>query len=120
MVRYLTPDDSISTAEQTEMLTDLLRKSYEPASASDATFLIDILYRQIMHDTFSKFKGKPLTRRLRILYIFLYTAERTSTSTVAALVADSDNEAANDSTRRSRPLGIVVPGQLFILGHGPL
>ena len=94
VVRYLTPDDSISTAEQTKMLNDLLSESYEQVSASDATFLIDILYRQIMRDTFSTFKGEFLTRRLRILYTFLCTAERTSTSTVAALVADNDNEAA--------------------------
>jgi hypothetical protein len=94
VVRYLTPDDSISTAEQAKMLNDLLSKSCEQASASDATFLIDILYRQIMRDTFSKFKGELLTRRLRILYTFLCTAERTSTSTVAALVADNDDEVA--------------------------
>ncbi|KAF8219604.1 hypothetical protein L208DRAFT_1382969 [Tricholoma matsutake] len=93
-VRYLTPSDSISTAEQTEMLKDLLSKSYKLGSATDATFLIDILYRQIMHDTFSKFQGMLLPRRLCILHTFLCMAERTSTSTIAALIADSDNEAA--------------------------
>jgi hypothetical protein len=93
-VKYLIPHRSITVGEQTEMLKKLLSKSYEPVFVSDATSLIDELYRQIMCDTFSPFKGKFLIRRLRILYTFLCTAERTSTSTVAALVADSDNEVA--------------------------
>jgi hypothetical protein len=92
-VKYLTPYHSITIRDQAEMLSDLLSNSYDPASASDATFLIDELYRQIMHDTFSKYKGKFLTRRLRILYTFLCTAERTSISTVAALVMEGDDEA---------------------------
>ena len=92
-VKYLTPD-GITPDEQTEMLKNLLSKSYEPASVGDATFLIDGLYRQIMYDTFSPFKGKILIRRLRILYTILCTAERTSTSTVAALVADGNDELA--------------------------
>ena len=93
-VKYLTPHRSITIRDQTEMLSDLLSNSYDPASASDATFLIDELYRQIMRDTFSKYKGKFLTRRLHILYTFLCTAERTSTSTAAALLVEGDDEAA--------------------------
>ena len=92
VVRYLTLDDSISSTEQTKMLNNLLSESYEQASASDATFLIDILYQQIMRDTFSTFKGELLTRQLHILYTFLCTAECTSTSTIAALIVDNDNE----------------------------
>ena len=91
-VKYLTPYRSISIRDQAEMLSDLLSNSYDPASASDATFLVDELYRQIMHDNFSKYKGKFLTRRLHVLYTFLCTAERTSTSTVAALVMEGDDE----------------------------
>ena len=93
-VKYLIPRRSITVREQTKMLKNLLSKSYEPVSASDATSLIDELYCQIMCNAFSEFKGEFLICRLRILYTFLCTAERTSTSTVAALVADSDNEAA--------------------------
>ena len=94
VVKYLTPADSITVGEQTEMLKDFLSKSYEPASSSDdATSLIDELYRQIMCDTFSKFNPKVLARRLRILYTFLCTAERTSTSIVAALILDGDDVA---------------------------
>ena len=92
-VKYLTPYRSITIRHQAEMLSDLLSNSHDPASASDATFLIDELYRQIMRDTFSKYKGKYLTRQLRILYTFLCTAERTSTSTVAALIEEDDDAA---------------------------
>ena len=93
-VKYLIPRRPITVREQTKMLKNLLSKSDEPVSVSDTTSLIDELYRRIMCDTFSPFKGEILVCRLRILYTFLCTAERTSTSTVAALVADSDNEAA--------------------------
>ena len=94
-VKYLTPRKSITVREQTEMLNEFLSKLSEPASTSDATSLVDELYRQIMYDTFSKFNGKVLDRRLLILYTFLCTAERTSTSIVAALVPDGDDEAAS-------------------------
>ena len=93
VVKYLTPLDSITVRDQTEMLNDFLSKSYEAASG-DGTPLVDEIYRQIMCDAFSKLKGKVLDRRLRTLYTFLCTAERTSTSTVAALVPDGDDESA--------------------------
>ena len=93
-VKYLTPD-RITAREQTKMLRNLLSKSYESASLGDATFLIDELYRQIICDIFSPFKGEILICRLRILYTILCTAERTSASTVAALVPDGDDELAN-------------------------
>ena len=89
-VKYLTPLCSVTVKEQTEMLNDFLSKSYEPAS--DATFLVDELYRQIMSDAFSKLSRKVLTRRLHTLYTFLCTAERTSASIVTALVPDGDDE----------------------------
>ena len=93
-VKYLTPLDSITVGEQTKMLKDFLSKSYEPASLSDTTSLVDELYRQIMCDAFSRLSGEVLGRRLRTLYTFLCTAERTSASVVAALVLDGDDEAA--------------------------
>lgn len=89
-VKYLTPHHSITVREQTKMLENLVSKSYKPASANSATFLIDVLYQQIMFDAFSKFEDEFLTCRLRILYTFLCTAERTSTSVVAALVAEEE------------------------------
>jgi len=93
-VKYLTPCRSITVHEQTEMLENLLSKSYEPVSVSDATSLIDELYCQIICDTFSPLKGDFLIHRLHILYTSLCTAEHMSTSTVAALVADSNDEVA--------------------------
>ena len=93
-VKYLTPLDSITAEEQTEMLNDFLSKLYETAS-SDATSLVDELYRQIMYDAFSKLNGKILARRLLVLYTFLCTAEQTSASIVAALVpGPGDDKAA--------------------------
>ena len=63
-MKYLTPDDLIMVKEQTEMLNNFLSKSYEPVSSSDAAFLVDKLYQQIMCNAFSKFSGKVLVRRL--------------------------------------------------------
>ena len=94
VVKYLTPIDSITVEKQAKMLNDFLSNSYEPASSSDAAFLVDEVYRQIMYDAFSKLSGKVLARRLCSLYTFLCTAERTSVSIVAALVLDGDDEAA--------------------------
>ena len=93
-VKYLTPLDSITVKEQTDILNGFLSKSYESASSSNATSLVDELYRQIMCDAFLKLSGKVLARRLRTLYTFLCTAERTSASIVAALVLDGDDETA--------------------------
>jgi hypothetical protein len=93
-VKYLTPINSITAREQTKMLNNFLTRSYISASSSDATSLVDELYRQIMCDAFSKLSGEFLACRLRTLYTFLCTAERTSTSIVAALVLDGDDETA--------------------------
>jgi len=74
-VKYLTPHRSIMVGEQTKMLKNLLSKLYKPSSASNATFLIDALYRQIMFDAFSEFKDEFLTCRF-----FLIQLGRTSTT----------------------------------------
>ena len=112
-VKYLTPRDSITVGEQTEMLNDFLSKSYEPTSSSDATFLIDELYRQIMCDAFSNLSGKVLARRLRTLYTFLCTAERTSASIVAALNLDGDDEAARAVLRDLHAVLYTLDDQVF-------
>ena len=112
-VKYLTPLDSITVGEQTEMLKDFLSKSYEPASPSDTTLLVDELYRQIMCDAFSKLSGKVLARRLCTLYTFLCTAERTSTSIVAALVLDGDDEAARAVLRDLHAVLYTQDDQVF-------
>ena len=112
-VKYLTPRDSITVGEQTWMLSDFLSKSYEPTSSSDATFLIDELYRQIMCDAFSNLNRKVLARRLRTLYTFLCTAERTSTSVVAALVLDGDDETARAVLRDLHAVLYTQDDQVF-------
>ena len=114
-VKYLTPRDSITVGEQTEMLNDFLSRPYDPTSSSDddATFLIDELYRQIMCDAFSNLSRKVLARRLRILYTFLCTAEPTSTSIVAALVLDCDDEAARAVLRDLHAVLYTQDNQVF-------
>ena len=112
-VKYLTPHDSITVGEQTEMLNEFLSKSYEPASSSDATSLVDGLYRHIMFDAFSNFRGKFLARRLRTLYTFLCTAERTSTSIVAALVLDGDDDTARAVLRDLHAVLYTQDDQVF-------
>jgi len=91
------------------MLKHLILKSHKPASANDATILIDALYRQIMADAFSKFKDEFLTCRLRILYTFLCTAERTSTSIAAALVAEGDDDVAIAIVEELPPRSVIHP-----------
>ena len=93
-VKYLTPHRSITVREQTKMLKNLVSKSHKSGSTDNATFLIDALYRQIMVDSFSRFEDEFLMCRLRILYTFLCTAERTSASIVATLVAEGDDDVA--------------------------
>ena len=83
-VRYLA--GSVTMEEQIGLLRNLFSKSYEPSVSSDTTSLIDDLYRQIMLDAFSNLDERVLARRLCILHTFLYTAERTSASTVVSLV----------------------------------
>jgi hypothetical protein len=66
-----------------------------------------------MYDAFSKFNGKVLARRLRILYTFLCTAERTSASIVAALVPDGDEEAARAVLRELHAVLYTQDDQVF-------
>jgi NACHT domain len=115
VVKYLTPHNSITVGEQTEMLNDFLSKSYEPASSSDATgtSLVDELYQHIMYDAFSNFKGKILARRLRTLYSFLCTAERTSASIVAALVLNGDDGTARAVLRDLHAVLYTQDDQVF-------
>ena len=113
VVKYLTPHNSITVGEQSEMLNDFFSKSYEPVSSSDATSLVDELYRHIMYDAFSNFKGKISARRLRTLYTFLCTAERTSTSIVAALVLDGDGDTARAVLRNLHAVLYSQDDQVF-------
>jgi hypothetical protein len=59
--------------------------------------LLDKLYNQILLDVFDGFEGEIRSHRLRILFTFLCTAERTSTSIVTSLLPDDcDSDTASD------------------------
>ena len=90
IVKYLTPPVQISVDEQCELLRKL--HVQQPFSGSDAPhpLRIDELYQQILRDAFSGLHGDLFRSRLRILYTFLCTFERTSTSLAAALLSGSD------------------------------
>jgi tRNA A37 threonylcarbamoyladenosine biosynthesis protein TsaE len=90
IVRYLTPPIKISVDEQCELLRKLHVQQSFSASGS-RPLLIDELYQQILRDAFSGLDDDDLFKsRLRILYTFLCTSERTPTSLAAALLSVSD------------------------------
>jgi hypothetical protein len=113
VVRDLTLPGSLMVEEQIDMLTDLFSKSYKPASASNAPSLIDELYQQIMCDAFSNLPGKILTHQLCILHTFLCMAECTSTSIVAALIQDSDDEAVRAILHNLHAMLYTQDNQVF-------
>jgi hypothetical protein len=90
-----------TSPEQKQLLKELLANSDSTTrqTAYGATDLLDKLYFQILSDAFHGFKGAILLHRIRILHIFLCTAERTSsTSIVASLLAgDSENDSTDDT-----------------------
>jgi hypothetical protein len=111
-VKHLTPH-SITVREQTKMLEKLVSKLHKPASANDATSLIDPLYQQIMVDAFSEFKDEFLACRLHILYTFLCTAERTSISIAAALVAEENDDVALAVAERLHAVLYIQGDRIF-------
>ena len=69
-----------------------------------ATALLDELYTQILSHVFRGFEGDILLHRLHILYTFLCTAERSSTSIVTSLLNDdSDSDTASESVAETNP-----------------
>jgi hypothetical protein len=85
--------------EQKMLLKELLANSKSTAlqTSHGATDLLDKLYIQILLDVFNDFEGDIRLHRLRILYTFLCTAERSSTSIVTSLLDDSDSDTASDA-----------------------
>jgi hypothetical protein len=84
--------------EQKKLLKELLANSNSTTSQTSrgATDLLDRLYNQILFDVFDGFQGGIRSHRLRILYTFLCTAERSSTSIVTGLLPDdSDSDTAS-------------------------
>ena len=66
-----------------------------------------------MCDAFSNLSGKVLARRLRTLYTFLCTAERTPASIVAALNLDGDDEAPKAVLRDLHAVLYTLDDQVF-------
>jgi hypothetical protein len=84
--------------EQRMLLKKLLANSSSTTlqPSRGATDLLDELYTQILSDAFRGFEEDILSHRLRILYTFLCTAERSSTSLVTSLLADDlDSDTAS-------------------------
>ena len=90
IVRYLTPHPSITVDEQCKLLSKLHVQQSFSASGARRQLLIDELYQQILRDAFSGLDDDLVSSRLSILYTFLCTFERTSTSLAAALLSKSD------------------------------
>jgi len=89
VVKYL---EVYELAEQEEFL-DKLHAGYDLAilkTSLDGTTLLDHLYLQILLDAFQDLQPSVRTRRLQILYTFLCTAERTSTSIAVELLFPSN------------------------------
>jgi len=89
VVKYL---EDYELAEQEEIL-DKLHASSDLAilkTSLDGTTLLDHLYLRILLDAFQDLQPEVRSRRLQILYTFLCTAERTSTSIAVELLFPSN------------------------------
>ncbi|RXW22644.1 hypothetical protein EST38_g3197 [Candolleomyces aberdarensis] len=78
--------------EQEKFIGMYLSDTTARQTALDATELLDKLYLQILSDLFACFRGDAFANRLFILHTFLCTLNRTSTSTVAALLVSEDRD----------------------------
>jgi len=89
VVKYL---EDYELPEQEEILAKLqVSSDFAILKTSlEGTTLLDHLYLQILLDAFRDLQPDVRTRRLQILYTFLCTAERTSTSTAVDLLLASN------------------------------
>ena len=90
-VRYMTPQEGLTREEQVNLMESLLSGSWDPSEDPEEPLQVDILYRQILSEAFSKLKNELRTARLRILHTLLCTEERVSTSVAAGLLSDSSD-----------------------------
>ena len=93
IVRYLTPRRRMAESEQRNLLSRLHDQQSSSSSGAQQPLLVDKLYQQIMHDTFSDLDDILFNSRLLILHTFLCTFERTPASLTAALLSESDETA---------------------------
>lgn len=87
-VRLLSPRPNIKFREQIELLEDLTGYTRNVAG-NTSTLEIDGLYQNIMYEALSNLPDLQRQRRLKIIHMMLSTGERSSPSTIAALLRDS-------------------------------
>ena len=114
-VRYMRPQAGLTREEQVNLMEILLSGSWDPSEGPQETLQVDILYRQILYEAFGKLESKLQLARLRILYTFLCTEERVSTSVAAELLSDSSNmvERANQVVRDLHAVLYISGGKVF-------
>jgi hypothetical protein len=122
------PQDGLTREEQLDLMRSLLSDSWDLSDGHEAPLHVDILYRQILTEAFGKLKNELRLPRLKILYTFLCTMERVSTSVAAGLLSDSSDmvERADQvvrdfmqfsTSRMARFFGIMLHFQTsFLLG----
>ncbi|PPQ94743.1 hypothetical protein CVT25_007691, partial [Psilocybe cyanescens] len=111
VVRILTSSQSITDIEQMRRLNKFLSKP-SGISRKDKS-PIDELYEQILCEAFSDFMDEEdLNPRLRILFTFLCTFERISTSVAAGLM-DDDDELAKAVLNDLHAVLYIQDGRVF-------
>jgi len=116
-VRYMTPQAGLTRKEQLTLMGSLLGdncgpKPWDSSEGPEETLQVDILYRQILSEAFGKLKNELRLARLRILYTFLCTKERVSTSVAAGLLSDASN--SSDMVERAKQVVSDLHAVLYI------
>jgi hypothetical protein len=88
-VRYMTPRTRMTRNEQLNLMDNLLSDRPYPSEGPEELLLVDILYCRILSEAFGGLTNKLCLARLSVLYTFLCTKERVSTSVAAGLLSDS-------------------------------
>jgi hypothetical protein len=89
--------------EQRKLLKKLFSVSITSQILPGATALLDKLYIQILLHAFGDFEGDIRLHRLHILFTFLCTSERTSTSIVNELLLTDDFDSDSASVAETNP-----------------
>jgi hypothetical protein len=100
VVKYL---GKHTAQEQRKLLKKLFSVSMTSQIFPDATALLDKLYIEILEHAFDDFKGDIRLHRLHILFTFLCTSERTSTSIVNELLLTDDFDSDSASVAETNP-----------------
>ena len=114
-VRYMTPRAKLTRGEQLDLMRGLLSDNWDLSEGPEEPLQVDVLYRQILFEAFSKLKNELRLARLRILYTLLCTEERVSTSVVAGLLSNSSDmvERANLVVSDLHAVLYIKDGKVF-------